>query len=289
MVIIKKILKAVWDEFIYGGHLLSLGASGILAFSALIFNQKNSASLLIVGYAISQIVYFYNHYKEAKKDFLTNPERAEHIKKARDHFLLLMVFYFSLFFVSLIYLNNLKAVLAALFICLGGLLFTDVFKKFTEKIIGFKNFYTAFFWALLILLAGFYYSIPLNSPSFLLLFSFVFLRWLVNAIFFDIKDIKSDKEEKLRTFPVLFGKNKALNYLHIANIVSFAPIIMGVLTNLLPLFSLFLLVFYLYSFYYLERAKNKKTNVRRLSYIMVDGEYVFWPFILLLGKFIVGL
>ena len=94
MAIIKKILKAVWDEFIYGGHLTSLAAVGILVSVAIVFNQKINICLLIIGYTISQIIYFYDHYRGAEKDFLTNPERAEHIKKMENHFLLLMVFYF---------------------------------------------------------------------------------------------------------------------------------------------------------------------------------------------------
>ena len=286
--LIKKILKPIWEEFVYGGHLLSLGAAGILYSSAIIFNQKVSVPLLIIGYAMTQIVYFYNHYKESKVDFLTNPERVRHIEKFENHFLLFLGFYCLIFIISLIYLNNLKVVLVALAIMFGGFLFTIFFKNLTKKIIGFKSFYVAFFWALLIVLAGFFYNIHFG-PSLFFLFSFVFLRWLVNTIFFDIKDIEADEKEKLKTLPVLFGKNKTLNFLHMINVLSFIPIIIGVYINLLPLFSLSLLIFYFYSFYYLERAKDKTIDIRSLSYIMVDGEYLFWPFILFLSKFISNL
>ena len=280
---IEKILKSIFDEFIYGGHLLSLGASGILWSSAIIFEKPVSIPLLVVGYATSQIVYGYNHFKEAEKDILTNPERVSHIEKIKKSILFLLIFYFLLFVVSLIYFKNIKSILVALSILIGGLFFTDIFKGFTKRIIGFKTFYVSFFWALLIILAGFYYGIQNNLLIFLL-FLFVFLRSAVNTVFFDIKDIESDKKEDLKTFPIIFGKKKTLNYLHLFNVFSFLPIIFGVYYNILPFFTLSLSLFYFYSFYYLKKVRDD--SVRKLSYIMVDGEDLFWPIVLLLGKFL---
>ena len=283
---IKKILKFVWDEFIYGGHLLSLGVSGIFCFSAIILNQKISISFLMLGYLISQIIYFYNHLEGVKKNFLTNLERTQHIQKFKNYFLIFFGLYWLLFFSCLIYINNLDIAFLSLFIIIGGLLYTIFFKNLSKKIIEFKTFYVTFFWALLIVLSGFYYNVFFGLPL-LLLFSFVFLRILTNAIFYNIKDIEFDKKEKLKTIPILFGKDKTLNFLHIINIFSFLPIIIGVYINLLPLFSLSILFFYFYSFYYLQKAKNEKIDVYNLSYIIADGEYLLWPIVLFLGKFII--
>ena len=281
---IKKFLKLIWNEFVYGGHLLSLGASGTLWSSAIILDKPISIPLLGVGYTISQIVYGYNHFKGAEKDALTNPERVKHIKKIKRASLPFLIFYFFLFVISLIYLKNIKSILVALFILIGGLLFTDIFKNLTRRITGLKTFYTSFFWALSIILAGSYYNIDNNLLIFLL-FSFVLLRWIVNTTFFDIKDIESDRKEGLKTFPVIFGKKKTLNYLHLFNAFSFFPIILGIYYNILPFFTLSLSLFYFYSFYYLKKAEDEKQeNVRKLSYIMVDGEYLFWPIVLFLGK-----
>ena len=285
---IKKSIKFLWDEFVYGGHLPSLGISGILCFSTIILNQKISIPLLILGYLISQIVYFYNHFKELKKDILTNLKRTEHLQKYKKYFSIIFLLYWVLLFVCLIYINNLWVTLLSLFIATGGLLYTIFFKNLSKKIIGFKNFYVSLFFALLIILIGFYYNIPFRLPLSLLL-SFVFLKLLVNTIFFDIKDIESDKKDNLKTLPVLISKNKTLNFLHIINILSFAPIVIGVCLNLFPLYSLSILIFYFYSFYYLEKAKNQKINIRHLSYIMADGECLLWPLVLLLSKFIINL
>ena len=282
--IIEKILKPIWNEFVYGGHLSSLGASGILWSSAIIFDKPVSIPLLIIGYVISQIVYGYNHFREAGKDLLTNPERVSYIEKIKKFVPFLLIFYFLLFIVLLIYLKNIKSILVALFILIGGLLFTDIFKDFTKQIIGFKTFYGPFFWAMGVILASSYYGIQDNLLIFFL-FLFLFLRDIVNTTFFDIKDIESDKKGGLKTFAVVFGKKKILNYLHFFNAFSFFPIILGVYYNILPSFILLLSLFYFYSFYYLNEAKKENIEkIRKLSYIMVDGEYLFWPIILFLGK-----
>ena len=285
---IKKVLKFVWDEFIYGGHLTSLGVSGILGFSAIILNQKISIPLLTLGYLVSQVVYFYNHFRELKKDILTNLKRTQHLQKSKKYFLIIFALYLVSFFLCLVYINNLAVALMSLFLVSGGLLYTTFFKNLSKKITGFKSFYVDFFWALLILLVAFYYNIHCNLLLFLLFF-FIFLKSSTNTIFFDIKDIKSDKKEKLKTIPILFGTKKTLNFLHIINVLSFIPIIIGVYINLLPLFSLSVFIFYFYSFYYLEKAKKQKINIRNLSYIIADGEYLLWPFVLILSRFIFNL
>ena len=280
---IKKNLKFAWDEFIYGGHLTSLGASSILASVAIIFNQKISISFIILGYLIFQIIYFYNHYKESKKDLLTNLERVKHIEKIKNYILIFFGLYWLLFFLCLIYINNLDVALLSLFIVIGGLLYTIFFKNFTKKIIGFKSFYVSFFWALLIIIGGTYYNISFSFSLFLL-FSFIFFYGIFNTIFFDIKDLESDKKEKLKTIPVLLGKKRTLNLLYVLNFFSFAPLIIGVYKNYLPFFILCLIFFCFYRIYYLEKIRKRQINIQYLSYIMVDGECIFWPLLLIIGK-----
>ena len=282
---IEKMMKFVWNEFIYGGHLVALDASGIFCLTAIIFNQKFNIVFFILAYAMFQIIYSYNHYEEFEKDILTNPKRTQYLQKYKKYFLIIFGFYCIFFFLCLFYINSLIITLLSLFIISGGLLYTIFLKNLSKKIIGFKNFYVAFFWALLVILAGFFYNLDFNL-FLLIVFYFVLLRAIINTTFFDIKDIESDKKEKLKTIPVIFGKNKTLNYLHIVNIFSFLPIIIGVYINILPLFCLGLLVFYFYSFYYLQKAKNENINIRNLSYIIVDGEFLFFPIVLFLSKFI---
>mgnify|MGYP000052318336 CR=1 FL=1 len=84
--------------------------------------------------------------------------------------------------------------------------------------------------------------------SLLLLFLFVFLRWIINTAFFDVKDIEADKKDNLKTFPVVLGNKNFLRFIHILNLFSFSPIIIGVYFDTLPSFTLALCLFYFYSF-----------------------------------------
>jgi len=280
---VKGVINSIWNEFVYGGHLLSLGASAILYSTVLIFNKPISIPLLVLGYGINQVIYTYNHFKEAEKDALTNPERAKHVKQKKTK--ILFIFYLFLVIVSLIFLQDLGTFLFAAFLMAGGIMFTEFFKGLTRKIVGFKTFYASLFWAFLIILSAIYYNIN-YIPLIILLFLFVYLRFVLSIAFFDIKDIESDKRDFLKTFPVLLGRNKTLSFLHILNFISILPLVLGVYFKILPTFSLSLCLFYFYSFYYLRQAVSKSKNIRKLSYIMVDGEYIFWPLILFLSLII---
>lgn len=279
----RSFLNSIWQEFIYGSHLLILGTSGVIFTSAFLLDIPITLNFLLAVYLIFYVIYSYNRLKEFKSDFLTNPSRTQHIKKYINH-LPFIIFCSTLTVVFLLmHSGNFWNLIFGFSILLSGVFYTKYFKKITKKIAGFKSFYASFVWALLVLFLSFYYSLPLNLPVFLI-FTFVFLRLLTNTIFSDIKDIELDKKDNLKTIPILFGKKKTLSYLHILNIFSFVPIVVGVFMNLLPLFSLILLIFYLYSLFYLKMIGYKKTDVCRLSYVMVDGEYALWPIVLFLSK-----
>jgi 1,4-dihydroxy-2-naphthoate octaprenyltransferase len=117
----------------------------------------------------------------------------------------------------------------------------------------------------------------------------VVLRLFVNTNFFDIKDIDSDRKEGLLTLPIILSKENFLIFLHIANFISFLPIIIGISKQIIPSFSLSLLLLYFYSFYSIEKARRNRINIHFFSYVIVDGEYLFWPFLLFLGKFLTNL
>lgn len=281
---VNKILKRFWNEFIYGGHLLSLGASGIIYTIMLIFNLKASIALLLIMYLMPQIIYSFDHLKGVEKDAKTNPERTKYFQAQKNKNIALIIFYIIALLGVLIYLKNWEIALFVFSINIFGMLYPIFFKNFTKKIPAFKNIFVAFVWAFTpIILIFLYYNF--FSLGLLLLFIFIFLRWIINTSFFDIKDMGSDKDIFIKTLPVILGKNKTINFLHIINILSIAPIVIGIWLNILPSFSLGLLTFYFYSFYYLEQAKKDRINISFLSYILADGEYILWPIIILLIKY----
>jgi len=274
---VRKFLNSIWNEFVYGGHLLSLGGSGNIYFETTLLNQKINLLLLFLAYLISQIVYSYNHLIEAKKDIESNSERAKYLletkkeKKAKIEFFIYCLF----LLITLFLLKKTELLIFVLIIVIAGIFYTLFFKSLTKKVLGFKNLYVSFTWTFsLQLLIGMYYGIFNNIM--IILFLFIFLRCMVNGIFFDLKDIKTDKNEGLKTLPVALGQEKTLYFLHIINFISFIPILFGVFKNILPFYSLSLFIFFFYSFYYLRVAEKGKSNLNFLSYVMVDAEHILW-------------
>ena len=108
----------------------------------------------------------------------------------------------------------------------------------------------------------------------------------LSQIFCDIKDIDTDKKQKLLTLPLFFGKNRFLIFLHILNIISYLIIGVAIVMQVVPWFALILFIFYLYCSYYIQRARNPKVNIQSLSSVIADGEFLFWPVFLFLGKIV---
>jgi len=284
---VRKFLNSIWNEFVYGGHLLSLGGSGILYLETVLLNKKTNLLLLFLAYLMNQIIYSYNHLKEAKKDIESNSERAKYLletkkeKKAKIEFFI----YCLLLLITLFLLKKAELLIFVLIIVIAGIFYTLFLKSLTKKVLGFKNLYVAFMWALAPqIVIGIYYETSLFSKIIVILFLYILLRFIMSTIFFDLKDIKSDKNEGLITLPVVLGKEQTLSLLHFINFISFIPILFGVFKNILPFYSLSLLIFFFYSFYYLKAAEEEKSDIHFLSYIVVDGEYLLWGLLALIFK-----
>lgn len=283
--VIEKIVNSIWNEFVYGGHLLSFGAVSIVYTASILLDIRITWDFLLVVYLGTESVYLYNRFKEYKVDFLTNPERTEHIKKYVKYipFIIFLMTFSAIVFV--VYFNKISALTFGLLLLIIGLLYSLFFKKITEKIIAFKSFFISLMWSLLVLFLAIYYSAPINLALFL--FSvFVFLRFFVSVSFFDIKDIKTDKQEGLKTLAVVLKQSTLWQFLSIIAILAVLPLIIGVYLRVLPISSLMLFLTIPYTFFYFKQLENKNISPYFLYNVIVDGEFIFWLFFVLSGNFI---
>ena len=281
--VIEKIVNSIWNEFVYGGHLLSFGAVSIVYAASILLDIRITWDFLLVVYLGTESVYLYNRFKEYKVDFLTNPERTEHIKKYVKYipFIIFLMTFSAIVFV--VYFNKISALTFGLLLLIIGLLYSLFFKKITEKIIAFKSFFISLMWSLLVLFLAIYYSAPINLALFL--FSvFVFLRFFVSVSFFDIKDIKTDKQEGLKTLAVVLKQSTLWQFLSIIAILAVLPLIIGVYLRVLPISSLMLFLTIPYTFFYFKQLENKNISPYFLYNVIVDGEFIFWPFFILICK-----
>ena len=279
--LIKLFLK---NEVIHGGHLIALAASAIALSTMILLNTTVRWEFLIIAYLGTLCIYNYDHYKEIEIDFINNPDRSSHLNKYKNFLPYILIFYGIGFFILLFYFGNIQSLVFGGLLLFSSLLYASKVKKMTSKIIGFKNLYTAFSFSLLIIFTGIYCGCSFNQLL-ILVFLFIFLRLFIDTTFCDIKDMDTDRKQNLLTLPLYFGKQNFLILLHIINFMSFLLIFIGIFLGILPFFSIFLFIFYLYCTYYLKKAKNRETNIQSLSGIIVDGEQILWPIILILGKF----
>ena len=281
--VIEKIVNSIWNEFVYGGHLLSFGAVSIVYTASILLDIRITWDFLLVVYLGTESVYLYNRFKEYKVDFLTNPERTEHIKKYVKYipFIIFLMTFSAI--VMVVYFNKISALILGLLLLILGLFYSLFFKKITEKIIAFKSLFVSLIWASLVIFLALYYSLPLTF-ALVLIFVFVFLRFIISTTFFDFKDMESDKKENLLTLPVIFGEKKLRNTLGIVAILATIPIAFGIYLKIFPKSSLMLLFTIPYTFYYLGKLGDKKMNVAFLYNVIIDGEFILWLPLILLGK-----
>lgn len=280
---LKRIFYLIWQEFIYGGHLLSLGAVSIVFTSAILLKIEVTWDCLLVVYLGMHSAYLYNRYKEFHKDYLTNPERTKYIKRVINRIPFIITSFSVLLVLILVLYSKLTVLFFGLFLFAVSLLYSKVFKNVTQKIIGFKNIFVSLMWASLPFFLFFYYSFQVNI-SLLIIAAFVFLRLFINTNSFDVKDIESDKEEKLLTPAVILGEKELIRYLYILNIFSVLPIIIGVYFNLLPFYSIIIIAVCFYAIYFLKKLEKIGMNEGFLYNVIIDGELILWSVFIFLGK-----
>lgn len=273
----------VWREFIHQGYLISVGdLSAIFALSVILRINITWDFLLVIFLMIFSLLSF-NYYREINQDLLTNPKRAE-ITKRRLEILPYTVFFTMCFALWLVFhFSSIRAVIFLLCLLLGGLLYTIRLKSLTSRILGFKSYYVSFFYPMVLVFLSIYYKTPF-SEQLLLIWIFYSSRIFVNTVFCDIRDIEADKNDGLKTFAVVWGDKKTILFLSIINILTVTPIVIGAIGDQLPPASLFICITIFYTCFNLFIYGKRMISDATLFNVMVEGEFIFWLPIVLLGE-----
>jgi 4-hydroxybenzoate polyprenyltransferase len=277
----------LFKEVIHGGYLTALGAPALVLTTSIITNSNINLPLLVISYLIPLIVYSYDYMSDLDKDVETNSSRYKHLHKKKQYYPLILVFYVLLLISLLVIFSNYKLILFIIMITLGGLLYATALKGLTKRIPIFKNIYTVLTWSLGgTLFVPLYYSLNISLP-FLIIFIFINMKGMINAIFFDLKDSTTDSNEGLKTLPVILGKGNAIKFLLILNFAAFIPLVIGLIFKILPIITLSLIIFFFYSLYYLIKAKRSINNeIWVILGSIADFEFIFWPVILIIATIV---
>ena len=100
-------------------------------------------------------------------------------------------------------------------------------------------------------------------------------------IILDLKDIEGDKQGKLLTLGVLWGKEKVLKILKFSSVISagMIPILIFLFLNITPAI-LILPVLILFDFYIISLIKKEKFA----AYILESGEFIFWSILVVVAE-----
>lgn len=279
---LKKILTSVWDELLYGGHLLAIGDAIAMYVIAVILEIPVSWDFLVVIYLCVFAANLFNRSDESGHDALTNPVRVKVMDKYVKYFYPVVTFCLIISTILILNYSGLDALLFAALIFLVAILYTSLFKKMTKYIIGFKSYVAALFYALMVFLLVIYYGASINTAV-ILVFMFYYMRIFISNAACDVKDIEGDKKRGLKTIAISLGEDNAMSMLNVLNVASGLLIVWGVYMNALPVFSLSLVLTIPYASYYLYL--NSKMNSKEVyTNAIVDGEFLLWLPFLLIGK-----
>jgi len=282
--------SAAYKELVYGGHLLALGTSSMAATAAWVMGSSPTWDLLLMAYLFSFGGYSINRISDFEQDAISHPDRTAYLKNRMSWLKGGAAACFGLgYFLAI--LRNLvffSALLIPLLLAFAYSVGSKTMKAKTgvsrlKEVTLVKNVTVSFGWSLVPFLVGLYY-LQLPAAVFALA-PFIFLRLMINTIFFDQRDMAADASFGVRTLPVKMGIAGSARVMNVLDLASGAYLALVLLSGLLPVFAAGLLVFVPYSFAYrlYARSGKHKDSARDL---VADGEYLLWGVVTALGRVI---
>jgi len=253
---------------------LAITGSFKVLFSCLLFNIFASRLILATFFVIFS-VYGLNKLTDLKEDTINRPERAELIKKMESvfKFSLIPSFVLALLLGFSVDVSTLPILLFPLF---SGVLYSVKFSKNLPRlkdILGVKNLSIATTWAVGSAILPVVCLLEKDMPQILLIFYFFFAKSFINAVLFDVKDIKGDRRSGIRTIPVVFGRKRTKNLLLILNSIFIPWIIYSYLSGYFHIYFIVLVLSIGYGYWYILYFCREE-NTRKSLDLLVDGEWI---------------
>lgn len=279
---------SVYREVVYGGHLLALGTASIASTVAIMIGKVPAWDLLLMAYLFTLGAYSINRASDFEEDRMSHPERTAHLEGRRRALPYISLVAFAVGYL-LAFQRNLLF-FSGLIVPLVLAIVYSVASERMKKIVGIsrlkegllvKNVVISFGWSLIPLLVGLYYA---ELPVSIFLFSpFIFLRLMVNTVFFDERDLTADSSNGIKTLPVWLGVANAGKVMDLMDVVSCVYLVALVWSGGLPGLVLGLALFTPYSVgyrYYSRKSIKHRDSLRDLA---ADGEYLLWGVVTSIG------
>ena len=260
----------------------------MLFTSQSLLGLPTSLELLLIAFLISFSAYNINRKTDTKEDRISYPERTEFLNIYYKYIkIMALIAYIIALFVS--FSNSLVVGLIVLLPLISVSLYSIPWiPAFTttrlKDIFVVKNATVATVWATgVIILPLAYFEKPLTLTS-MAVFFYIFLKVFGNSVTFDIRDVAGDTVHNIRTIPIKFGIANTKKILTLINLGSFCVIIVSVLYNLLTVAAYLISLVVIYTQIYIHFIS--KTNIRFLTDVLADGEYIVMCLLALLSMLV---
>lgn len=269
---------------------LSLGIAVTGCSVPYILGFQSSTLLLPLIFFMTFSLYTLNRLTDEEEDAINNPKRRAFFSKyGREIFLSAA----SMYAIALILcsLNNIASFVICITVLLLGVSYSVEwvpkklaaylgFKRFKDPIV-IKNSIIALTWSITMVLLPIYFNSSPFTLLALLVFMFIFLRGIVNTVFFDMRDVEGDKINRVRTIPVVLGIKKTKLLLLFFNTLIGLILLYGALISPKSVIFYTLNISTVYSYLYIYL--HNRININFLCDTIVDGEFILIGTLALLG------
>lgn len=274
-------LHLVWNGLVRGGFFASVCTVTTIYSVAIILNKSVKIDFVVIAFLMTLIIYLYNFIGELKEDMRDNLKEMQVMEKNKKlYFIFLLMLILLLIGLITFYANFASKIFALIFLVLG-LFYTIFFKKITQRVVGFKDFFVVISWNLLTPFFIIYHSYNF-IPAVFILMIFIFTRDIVNATYSDLKDIDVDRQNHLKTIANVLGKEKLILLLHFAGVFGVLILIYAVFQRIFPIYSLVLIIPIFITSLFIEYARKTSS----FTTIFLDSESNFWLIFLLGAKYL---
>ncbi|MEN6553468.1 MAG: UbiA family prenyltransferase [Methanobacterium sp.] len=242
----------------------------------LLFGAVIDWSLLLATFLVIFAVYCMNNLTDKEEDEVNSPEKANFVN-SNEKTLTFAVGSSYIIAIILGLLDSFYAVLILLVPLFAGVVYSiKVSSKLPrlKDIFAVKNIIIALSWAVVTTF------IPaINTPNvswaFIIpIFYFFFVKSFVNSVVCDIRDIKGDTANGIRTIPVGIGKEKTKKILS-ALTFSIMPVISILLFYGLSLGYFITMAFSMVNSYWHINYVSNAEEISKYMSLLVHGEWIF--------------
>jgi len=245
----------------------------------LFLGSNPNISVCIVGFLVAFATYNLDKIGDSKEDAINMPERSNFVSKHRRKLLLLtpMAYLFSVLIMALIEPLATPIVFVPV---VAGLIYSSRLVQGYPRIKDIpviKSLVVAFSWASICVLLPVTTIKGITEITIASVFYFILVKVFIDAVLFDIRDLKGDRENGVRTIPVLIGAQKTTMILLVIN-STLLPCIALIDHSIRPLAALMTLYGYVYILYFRKRRSPIALD------FFVDGQWMLASIVFIVLK-----